>query len=79
MRFLFYSLIAIGLEEFSQHLSSNSKNKVTERSVVESICKYLLPTKKPSQVERHIRNVKDLESNPINVSIFFFSFPKIVF
>lgn len=68
-----FSLIAIGLDEFTPYLAKNprwfDKKKTTERAVVELICKYLLPTKKIPTVIRHIQNAKIVESNPICVGI----------
>ncbi|KAL0278688.1 UNVERIFIED_CONTAM: hypothetical protein PYX00_000438 [Menopon gallinae] len=64
------SLIAIALEEFTQYMSKNSqlfdKKKSTLKTAVELLCEHLLVTKKPSQVYRHIRNVKNVDSNPLN-------------
>ncbi|KAK6643610.1 hypothetical protein RUM43_005120 [Polyplax serrata] len=64
------SLIALGLDQFMQHLKKNprwfDKFKYTEKAACELICEHLMPVKTPNQLTRHIREVKGNESNPIN-------------
>lgn len=71
-------LIAIALEEFTQYISKNSdlfdKKTNNMKTAIKLICEYLVVTKKPPQVYRHIRNVKNVEANPVNVSFITFYF-----
>ena len=75
---IFFRLIAIGLEQFEEHVTSRSRTlfPVSKRvkkdlllEVMKLISAYMMPCKDPKQLFFHVRKARWITSNPVQVGV----------